>query len=348
MQFLHHEAVVLDLTDAPNLSMKHLRAVVALARFGSFIAAASYLRVSQPGLSRIIQQTETMLGVKLFSRGTRSVSQTEAGREFVPAAERLLGELLQQTQNARSLDGKLRGQVIITSLMSISHRVLPAALLEFREKYPKMHVQIREGLGSAVHEDVRSGIADFGIGPAIGLPENVVAEAVVNEACFVVMQKKHPLARSKSISIEDISDEPMISMPTNSGLRRTIDVVASEQGMVFNHSIVINQFGSLFDFVARGLGISIVPASALPPMPDPAIIARRLRPLLRRRIGILRLADRSFHPASQAFLEIFEPMFLMATQDQHRNSYNGDKLRRRLRSSAHRNDHKVSANAVAG
>jgi len=118
MQFLHWPAMT-DLQGVPNLSMKHLRAVVTLARFGSFIAAASYLRVSQPGLSRIIQQAEGRLGVKLFVRGTRSVSQTEAGREFVPVAERLLGELLQQSQKVRELDGQMRGQLIISSLMSI-------------------------------------------------------------------------------------------------------------------------------------------------------------------------------------------------------------------------------------
>ena len=157
-----------DLQDVPNLSMKHLRTVVTLARFGSFIAAASYLRMSQPGVSRIVQQAEARLGVKLFARGTRSVSQTEAGREFIPAAERLLGEFLQQSQKARELDGQMRGQLIIASLMSISHRVLPAALVAFRKRHPKIHVQIREGLTSAVAEDVRSGVADFGIGNALG------------------------------------------------------------------------------------------------------------------------------------------------------------------------------------
>ena len=131
--------------DVPNLSTKHLKAIVALARFGSFIAAASYLRVSQPGLSRIVQQTEALLGVKLFARGTRSVSQTEAGREFIPAAERLLGELLQQSEKVRNLDGQLRGQIIISSLMSISHHVLPAALVTFRRQHPKIQIHIRGG-----------------------------------------------------------------------------------------------------------------------------------------------------------------------------------------------------------
>jgi LysR family transcriptional regulator, carnitine catabolism transcriptional activator len=65
--------------------------------------------MSQPGVSRVIQQAEARLGVRLFARGTRSVSQTEAGREFIPAAERLLGELLQQSQKVRELDGHMRG-----------------------------------------------------------------------------------------------------------------------------------------------------------------------------------------------------------------------------------------------
>jgi LysR family transcriptional regulator, carnitine catabolism transcriptional activator len=308
------EAPMADLQDVPNLSMKHLRTIVTLARFGSFIAAASYLRMSQPGVSRIVQQAEARLGVKLFARGTRSVSQTEAGREFIPAAERLLGEFLQQSQKARALDGEMRGQLIISSLMSISHRVLPAALVAFRKKHPKMHVQIREGLTSAVAEDVRSGIADFGIGNALGLSEGIVAEALVDEPCYVVMPKRHRLAVRPSVTLKDIGEEPMISMPSDSGLRRTLDMAANERGVVFNHSIVTNQFGSLFDFVARGLGLAIVPASALPSAGGSVIAVRPLRPAITRRIGILRLGDKNLMPASQAFLEIFQPRFLAAAR----------------------------------
>ncbi|MDP2298657.1 MAG: LysR family transcriptional regulator [Pseudolabrys sp.] len=302
------------LDDVPNLTPKHLRAVVALARYGSFVAAASSLRISQPGLSRIIQQSEAMLGVKLFARGTRSVAQTEAGRTFIPAAERMLGELQQQAQKARTLDGEMRGQLIIASLMSISHHVLPAALVAFRKKHPKMYVEIKEGLASGVLEDVRSGIADFGIGSAIGLSEGIVADSIVNEPCYVVLPRRHRLSRMDSPTLKDIADEPMISMPSDSGLRRTLDVFAGERGVVLDHSIVINQFGSLFDFVGRGLGISIVPASALPPANDYPIVVKPLRPAITRRIGVLRLSERSPTPASEAFLAIFRPRFLAATK----------------------------------
>jgi len=300
--------------DVPNLSIKQLRAIVALARFGSFIAAASYLRMSQPGLSRVVQQTEVLLGVRLFARGTRSLSQTDAGREFVPVAERVLGELLQQSQKVKNLDGQLRGQIIISSLMSISHHVLPAALVEFRKQHPKIHIQVREGLASAVQEDVRSGVADFGVGNAIGLNEAIIAEWVTAEPCYVVLPKTHRLRKAAALNIREIAAEPMISMPTDSGLRRTIDVFANERGVVLDHSIITNQFRSLFDFVASGLGISIVPAAALPPTDEYPIVVKPLRPAITRRIGILRLAERSLSPASEAFVEIFRPQFVAAAR----------------------------------
>jgi DNA-binding transcriptional LysR family regulator len=319
--------------DAPNLSVKHLRATVSLARFGSFIAAASFLNISQPGLSRIIQQTESLLGVKLFLRGTRSLSVTEAGREFIPVAERLLGELLQQSQNIRNLDGQLRGQIIISSLMSVSHQVLPAALVIFRKRHPKIHIHVREGLASSVQEDVRSGLADFGIGNAVGLNESIAAESVTQEPCYVVLPKRHRLAKASFVSLSNIAEEAMISMPTDSGLRRNIDSVANNRGIVLNHSIITNQFRSLFEFVASGLGVSIVPASALPPSNEYLIIVKPLRPVITRRIGILRLPERPLTLPSEAFLEIFRPKFFAAVRTQrigedaahrrHRQSFKG-------------------------
>jgi DNA-binding transcriptional LysR family regulator len=303
----------------PDLGVKHLRAVVALARFGSFIAAASFLGISQPGLSRIIQQAEALLGVKLFARGTRSVSQTAAGREFIPAAERLLGELLQQTTKLRTRDGELRGQIIIACLMSISHLVLPAALVAFRKRHPKTYIHIREGLHSSVHEDVRGGVADFGIGNATGLHHDIAVDWLTKETCYLILPRKHRLGSRSTVLLKELTDEPMISMPTDSGLRRAIDVAASTAGVTLSHSIITNQFASILDFVSSGLGVSIVPAAALPPAEDRSFVVRSLRPAITREIGVLHLAERPLSPASEAFLGIFRPMFFAATESGKRS-----------------------------
>src|SRR5260370_35202902 len=123
---------------------------------------------------------------------------------------------------------------------------LPAALVTFRRKHPKMHVQIREGVTSAVHEDVRSGIADFGIGNVLGLAEGVVAESIVQEACYVVMPKRHRLGALSFVSLKDFGAEPMISMPSDSGLRSTFDTVANDRCMLFNPRRVTNHVSARF------------------------------------------------------------------------------------------------------
>src|SRR5262249_43763700 len=177
----------------------------------------------------------------------------------------------------------MRGQLVISSLMSISHRVLPATLVAFRKRHPKMYVQIREGLTSAVTEDVRSGVADFGIGNATRLPEGVVAASIINEPCYVVLTKRHRLAAAPFVSGKEIGDEPMISMPSASGLRRPFDIAASERAIFSTHSIVPNQLGSLFVFVAQGFGFATAPAAVLPPSNGSRIMVKPLRPAITRR-----------------------------------------------------------------
>jgi LysR family carnitine catabolism transcriptional activator len=112
--------------------------------------------------------------------------------------------------------------------------------------------------------------------------------------------------------LAELVNEPMISMPTDSGLRRVIDTLAHGQGIALNHAIITSQFTSLFDFVAQGLGVSIVPLSALPPAFERRLATCTLRPAITRRVGILHLADRPLSAAAAGFLEIFRPMLLAA------------------------------------
>ena len=299
--------------ESPNLTTKQLRAIVALARFGSFVAAANSLGISQPGLSRIIQQAEGLLGVTLFLRGTRTVTLSEAGREFVPVAERLTVELEQQTKRIRALDGELRGQLVIASLMSIAHQVLPTALVEFRRRYPKMMIRVREGFGPQVAEDVQSGIVDIGIGNAPSASPDILIESVVDELFFAVLPIEHRLAKRDAVKLDDLVSEQLVSMPIESGLRRLIDLAANRSGVALDHSLITNQFGTLFQFVASGLGVGIVPATVLPPRTERTLKVVRIRPVMKRRIGILRRSDRLLHEPAALFLQLFAPLLQVAT-----------------------------------
>src|SRR5262245_32297457 len=87
----------------PEVNSRQLRAVLAVAEYRSFIAAAAFLKTSQPALTRTIKQIEAIVGASLFSRSTRQVSITEAGKEFAALAERLLNDLKIGIENMREL-----------------------------------------------------------------------------------------------------------------------------------------------------------------------------------------------------------------------------------------------------
>ena len=96
-------------SSVPDLSARQLHAVLAVAEYNSFIAAAACLKTSQPALTRTIKRVEDILGVRLFDRSTRRVGITAAGKEFVAVAERMLKRPTdQRPQHARDWRGTAR------------------------------------------------------------------------------------------------------------------------------------------------------------------------------------------------------------------------------------------------
>src|SRR6476469_2984592 len=95
-------------TNIPDLSARQLHAVLAVAEYNSFIAAAAFLKTSQPALTRTIKRVEDVLGVRLFDRSTRRVAITTAGREFVALAERMLNDLRISIGSMRQISAQQR------------------------------------------------------------------------------------------------------------------------------------------------------------------------------------------------------------------------------------------------
>ena len=298
-----------------DVSIRHIQAANSVALYGSFTAAAADLGMTQSAVSRLVLQLEKQLGVSLFLRSTRNVVRTAPGRKFTASTRRLMEDLNIQVDNARALGGQVRGRLIISCLTSLTHHVVPDAVLRYRKAYPGVEVHLSEGLGSQVHEDVRSGFADFGIGNAVSPNQEMVAEEIVKESCFAVLPATHRLRSKNSIALRDLKDEEFVSLPTNSGLRRQIDGIAAANGLTLKHTTVVEQFGTLFDFVAADIGVAIVPASALPKNRQYKLVIKRFStPAFVRQIGILRLRNRPLTPAATGFLEIFRPLFLSAAR----------------------------------
>jgi DNA-binding transcriptional LysR family regulator len=113
--------MTVNLSNIPDLGSRQLLAVLAIADYGSFIAAAAFLKTSQPALTRTIKRVEDVIGVSLFEHSPRRVRLTDAGREFVAVAERVLNDLRISLRGVCELDDQQGGQVVVASIMSVAN-----------------------------------------------------------------------------------------------------------------------------------------------------------------------------------------------------------------------------------
>ncbi|AGW93077.1 MULTISPECIES: LysR family transcriptional regulator [Cupriavidus] len=287
----------------PDLSSRELQAVCAIADEGSFLAASIALDLSQPALTRTVQRVEAAIGVELFRRSTRKVEITPAGQEFVALANRILADLRISFEGMREIADEQRGQVIISAVMSVAYTHLPTVVASYRESRPRIEIQVREGVHGTVLDDVRSGVADLGLTYVDDIPGEFSSIALGREGFHVVMPTSHPLAGRKTLTLVEVANYAMVSLPKEAQTRRMLDGAAAAAGLNLKHAVTVNQFATVMQFVHAGVGLAIVPGGAVPAALGPGLILKPLaQPALTRSIGVVVLQGRSLTPSAEGFL----------------------------------------------
>lgn len=291
----------------PDLSARQLEAVLALAEYGSFVAAAARLGISQPALTRAVKRLEVELGVRLFERTTRRVQITAAGREFAAVAERMLNDLGITVRSVREVAEERRGLVVISSVMSVAGGLLPGVVAAYRADRPGVEIHIREGVHATVLEDVRSGVADFGIGYVDELPEFAVGTALGRETFCAVVPARHKLASRRHVTLADLASQPIVALPTESRTRRTIDAAAATAGIALRQMVVVTQIATMLALVGAGVGVGVVPRGAVRgPMGRGLRVIPLGEPRVTRRLGLIALREREPTPAASGFLALLK------------------------------------------
>ena len=295
----------MTVTALPDFSARQLQAVLAVGEYGSFVAAAARLRISQPTLTRTIKRVETALGVRLFDRTTRQVQATPAGREFIAVAERMLNDLRITVRSIREVAEEQRGRLTISSIMSVASGALPLLLAAYRADRPGIEIHVREGVHGSVLEDVRSGAADFGLAYVDELPDAIAGEPLQRETFSLIVPRRHRLAKRRSVALADIGEEPLVALPSDSRTRRTIDAAAATAGLPLRQMVTVSQFATLMGCVRAGVGLAVVPNGA-----TGLLLGRDLRavpvrePRLSRRLGLITLREREPSPAASGFMAL--------------------------------------------
>jgi DNA-binding transcriptional LysR family regulator len=284
--------------------LRHLRAFAAVAVHGGFTRAAERLRSTQPALTLLVRQLEESLGARLFDRNTRNVQLTATGAQLLPAVERLLDDLDTTIGGVRDAVARASGRVIVAALPSIASSLLPQAIARAGAANPGIAVSVRDAVAGRISTMVRTGEADLGVAGRPDGEEGLAFDRLLVDRLVAVCPQGHPVARRRRVAWGDLVGESFISMSRDSSVRRLVEQAFAEGGRRHEPGYEVVYLSSAVSMAAAGLGIAVVPSSALSALNLDRIVVRPLvGPAVEREIGLLTSAGRSLSPAARFFAD---------------------------------------------
>lgn len=291
------------------MDLRQLRAFVAIARTGSFTAAARHLRVAQPALSQKLRALEVELGVVLVERGNRTSGLTEPGARLLVRAERILAEVHDAAEEMAAHGGRERGSVRLgCALQTLIEGRLAPLLARFHERHPALRIVLREVHTRQVFELLRRAEVDLGLvhlgraggGPVIGAEAASADLALLRlyrEPLVVLVAPGHRLAGRTGVRLDDLAGEDFISFRPGATVRQLVNAAAAERGVTLRVAFSTANMGTVRAVVSAGLGVAIVPLSATE-VPGPPLRALPLSaPRLERLVTLVRNKARYESPA---------------------------------------------------
>lgn len=287
-----------------NLTVSHLRGVVALADCGTFTAAARSLGLAQSALSRTIADAEQRLNVSLFVRTTRSVHATADGREVAEHARRILLGFDAGMRDIESFLTGDRGSVSIACLPSLAATFLPPHVLAFRQANPGVRVSIKDGLLANTLAEVRAGTVDMAVvattGPLAGLNQ----EPIGTDSFYCSVPRTHRFALRASVGWQELAGEAFIAFGPDSSIESIARRALADAGAQLGSIIPAENVGAVAGLVAAGLGITAVPGMVLPMMQFADLAHIPLTPTVTRNISIAYLPGQRQTACTRAFIEV--------------------------------------------
>ncbi|MDO8286487.1 MAG: LysR substrate-binding domain-containing protein [Rhodoferax sp.] len=285
-----------------NITLRQLRAFVALAETGSFTDAAASLHVTQSALSGLIKELEQTLGVQVVNRSTRKVSLSEVGREFYPLVARLLQDLDGALDTIADLKALKRGLVRIAAPQLMSASVLPEVIAGFRQQYPDIEIRLLDCMVEHVLSKVHSGEVDFGVGPERESSADIEAQTLFEIPFVVVFRPDHPLSKKKRVTWDDALRYPVIALKGEFTHRLRVDLHDSLHDEALNPANEVGFMTTAFAMVSAGLGVTTCLPYASSLIRLHQLQSRPLQdPVVRRKFFVFTRRDRPLSPAAAQF-----------------------------------------------
>ena len=293
------------------MNLRDLQYLVALAEHKHFGRAAEAAFISQPTLSTQIMKLEDELGVALVERTPRKVLFTEVGREIVQRARDVLNEVEQIRIIARRTVDPESGTLRLGIFPTLGPYLLPHVIPTIRDRYPRLELLLVEEKTEVVLRQLREGRLDAVI---LALPvhdQQLHVEKLFDEPFVLAVPESNPLAKRKSIKLDDLADQNLLLLEDGHCLREQALEVCQMAGAGEKSGFRATSLETLRQMVAANVGITLLPTLAVKP-PVPQVDHVRLIEFRgrapSRQIAMLWRKSSAMHIFLQGFAEIFRQL----------------------------------------
>jgi DNA-binding transcriptional LysR family regulator len=246
--------------------LPHLETFAKAAELSSFTAAAAALGVTQAAVSQRIRDLEQELGLSLFQRQGGHVLVTEAGRRLHDYAQRILALHQQARDEVRGQTTPLSGELSLAASSIPGEHLLPAILASFRQQYP--HLQVRATIADtrAVLDQVEHGQVHLGLVGGKSDSPHLEFRKFACDQMVLIVPPSHPWKRRRSVSLEELADQPLILREAGSGSRWCLEHALSRAGKSLKDLHIALELGSneaIKEAVQHGIGLAILSCHAV-------------------------------------------------------------------------------------
>ncbi|MGA4844649.1 LysR family transcriptional regulator [Streptomyces sp. G45] len=281
------------------MSLRQFEYALAVADEGSVTAAAERLRVAQPSVSQQIRGLERDLGVELFARTPSGLVPTVVGRAFLREARAAVHAARRARATARAGADELVGELVVAVQMGFGTRQLPGALGALRRRFPRLEVTVfEEPSGAELERLGRRGVLDLALMAACEqTPDD--AHHLGDEEFVVVVGAGHRLLDSERVGLRALEGEPWVRFDRDGALDAVLLEVLRDNGLAPATAARASQTATAVRWAAHGLGVTLVPASAVPR--EHADLVRPVFPAVTR--PVVAVLRQGAGPAETALLE---------------------------------------------
>jgi len=290
-------------------TLRQFEVFLAVAKAGSFRAAAEAMHLSQPALSQHVAEMERELGTRLFDRLGRKVALTEAGRVLEDHAHRLFASLASAREAVADLSGLKRGSLVLGASTTPGIYVLPGIIAAFQQRYPGVALSLRIANSALIEEQIRRNELDLGVvgGHPLRLGEECVAAGLLDELVLIV-PPSHPWARRREIQPSLLEAERLLVREEGSATRQVTERALQRAGGHIKASMELGHTEAIKQAVMAGLGIAFVSIHAIRgEVAVGRLRAVRLKGLrIQRHFHIIHNEARTLSTSARAFIELLK------------------------------------------